>query len=272
MPSMFLSAPRRRPARPSTLGAVFLAVTLSLSACGMLAEAPPTGQLQEHQALLANCGDTSPATLVAVDGSGSSDDETITAERLAAMEHIATQTAVCSGRLKVLVFSSTSGTTTTLFDGALEAHGATDNARLRKVPALVEEATTQISEGYEAAIDGLPGGGSDIVGVYRLGAEYASQLGDGYRLHLVVLSDGMHNVGHKPGSEALSREEAETLAAETTMPDLSGAAVTVAGIGRVAGDPSASNVVEGLVFYYDALCQQANADECVSVTDYAVGR
>ncbi|MGQ4268585.1 hypothetical protein [Nocardiopsis changdeensis] len=272
MPSMFMSAPRRRPARPSTLGAVFLAVTLPLSACGMLAEAPPTGQLQEHQALFANCGDTPPATLVAVDGSGSSDDEAITAERLAAMEHITTQTAVCSGRLKALVFSSTSGATTTLFDGALEAHGATDNARLRKVPALVEEATTQINEGYEAAVEGLPGGGSDVTAQYRLGAEWIDQLGGDYRLHLVVFSDGFHNVGHKPGSEALSREEAETLAAETTMPDLSGASVTVAGIGRVAGDPVPSDVVEGLVFYYDALCEQANAEECASVTDYAVGR
>ncbi|MDT0330889.1 hypothetical protein [Nocardiopsis lambiniae] len=274
MRSTLNPVPRHRPSLPSRMATPVVAgaVALSLSACSLLSDSPPPDQLQDDQALLVNCGDEPPATLVAIDGTGSSDDEAITVERLAAVEDITRQTAVCGGRLRVLLFSSSSGATTTLFDGALEAHGATPNARLRKVPELVEAAITEISEGYEAAIEGLPGGGSDVTAQYRLGAEHIAQLGDDYRLHLYVFTDGFHNVGHKPGDSALSQSEAEALAEETTVPNLAGASVTVAGIGRVAGDPVASDVVEGLVFYYDALCQQSKTKACTSVTDYTVGR
>jgi hypothetical protein len=62
------------------------------------------------------------------------------------------------------------------------------------------------------------------------------------------------------------------LAQQTPVPDLSGASVTVAGLGRVAGRPPASAVVEGLVAFYGALCVRTKAATCTSVTDYAAGR
>ncbi|WP_160050471.1 hypothetical protein [Nocardiopsis sp. FR4] len=273
MSSTLTSAPLRRPSRRARLMAAAAAagaVMFAASACGLLDDAPDPAVMAEHQAMLANCQDTAPGSLVLVDGTGSSNTEAITAERLDAIEHIARQTAVCSGYLRVAVFSSSSAATTALYDGALHPHGATDNARIRRVPALIEDVIPGIREGYEPAMAELPGGGSDILGMLRLGEEFAGQLSTDYHLELYLFSDGFHNVGHKPGSEALSLEEAEALAAETTMPDLSGASVTVAGIGRVAGDPVPSDVVEGLVFYYQALCAQTGAEECLAVTDFNV--
>ncbi|CAM3722843.1 hypothetical protein [Nocardiopsis rhodophaea] len=132
-------SPRRRPSRSSRFTAAVAAagvVTFAVSACGLLNDAPDPVLFEQHQQMLATCSDTPPASLVLIDGTGSSDSEAITAERLDSIEDVTRQTAVCSGYLRVAVFSSSSAATTALYDGALHPHGATDNAMLRRVPAL----------------------------------------------------------------------------------------------------------------------------------------
>jgi len=230
----------------------------------------PRGELAENQRILASCDQSKPpASLVQLDGTGSSASEAITAERMAVVESVARQTAVCSGQLRVLVFSASSAATTTLFEGPLRMHGATDNARLKRVPGAVAEVMEQVRAGYDSAVRALPQGGSDITAQYRLAAEWIGQLGDPYRLHLYVLTDGFQTIGVDLGTRALSEQEVVALADLGTMPKLPGASVVVAGLGRVAGEPPSSNVVEGLVAYYDALCQKTGAAQCVSVTAYA---
>lgn len=264
---------------------VFLTVAMVTSAiggCSLLADAPNPGELQEHQRILAGCEDAPPASLVAIDGTGSSDAEVIAAERLEAVESIVRTTAVCAGDaaapLRVFVFSASSAGTTTLYDGTLHPEGATDNARLRRVPDVVESVMADIRDAYEPAVADLPGGGSDILGVYRLAEEWAAQVGAGdggdSRLRFALFTDGFHNTGVRIGDEPLSEAEAEALAEETSVPALpSESSIVVAGLGRVADEePPDSAVVEGLVAYYTALCEQTGAGECVSVTDYTVGR
>lgn len=108
---------------------------------------------------------------------------------------------------------------------------------------------------------------------YRLAAEWIGQLGDPYRLHLYVLTDGFQTIGVNLGAQALSTQDATALADRVAVPKLPGASVVVAGLGRVAESPPPSNVVEGLVAYYEELCRKSQATECVSVTDYtAEGR
>lgn len=274
MSSTNTPGPRRRPSRRSrlTMAVTAGAMTFALAACGLLDDAPDPAVMAEHQAMLTNCQDTAPAALVLVDGTGSSNADDLHAERLDAIEGIARQTAVCSGHLRVAVFSSSSAATIALYDGPLKPHGATDNARVRRVPALIEDVMPGIREGYESALADLPGGGSDITGQMRLGAEWVGQLGEEYRLDLYLFTDGFHNVEFRVGDEPLSPTEAEALAAEASVPDLSGASVTVAGLGRVVGDPPSSRVVDGLVAYYESLCEQSGADSCTAVTDYALGR
>lgn len=230
----------------------------------------PRGDLAANQRILATCDPAAPpASFVQIDGTGSSHSEAIATERMTAIESIVRRTAICSGHLRVIVFSASSAATAVLFDGSLQMHGATENARLKRVPDAVTEVMEQVRAGYEPAVKGLHQGGSDITSQYRLASEWIGQLGEPYRLHVTILTDGCQNIGVDLCSQPLSKQEATALGDQVAVPQLSGASVTVAGLGRVAGSPSSSEVVEGLVAYYDALCQRTTAARCVSVTDYA---
>ena len=81
--------------------------------------------------------------------------------------------------------------------------------------------------------------------------------------------DGFQNIGVDLGAKVLSKQDAATLADQVAVPKLPGAVVVVAGLGRVAGTPPPSDMVQGLIYYYDVLCHKAAAATCVSVTDYA---
>jgi hypothetical protein len=245
-----------------------VAVMMVIAACSSPASTP--GELAANQQLLAQCDPAAPpASFVQIDGTGSSNSNAILDERMAAIEQIVRRTAICSGHLRVIVFAGSSAATAPLFDGPLHLGGATANARLKRVPALVSSTMEQIKKAYGPAVAALSGGGSDISAQYRLASEWTQQLGGNYKLHLYVLTDGFQNVGVNLGARALTKQEAVALAAQAAVPPLPGASVVVAGLGRVVGTPPPSNVVEGLVAYYDALCKKATAARCVSVTDYA---
>lgn len=230
----------------------------------------PQSDLTDNQRTLETCDPSAPpASLVEIDGTGSSASNAIAAERMTAIEAIVRRTAICSGHLRVLVFSASSAATTTLFDAPLRLHGATDNARLKRVPGVVADVMATIRQGYGPAVAALPGGGSDVTAQYRLAGEWIGQVGSDFRLHLYLLTDGFQTVGVTLDARALSKAEAAALAGQVSVPELPGASVVVAGLGRVAGSPPPSAVVEGLVAYYDALCQKTGATRCVSVTDYA---
>jgi hypothetical protein len=247
-----------------------LTIAAALTACGTVSS--PRGELGLDKQLLAACDHARPpASLVELDVSGSSQSNAILGERMAAVESIVRATAICGGSLRVAVFAASSADTTPAFDGALHLDGATDNARLKRAPRLVTETMAKIRRAYGPAVKATPGGASDITAVYRLGAEWIAQLGRTYRLHLTILTDGLQNVGIKLGGRALTRAQAAALAAKTNVPRLAGASVTVAGLGRVAGSPPPSRVVEGLVVFYTAICHKAGAASCTSVTDYATG-
>lgn len=249
---------------PRTLSALTLATGIALLA-GCTSTA--TGELGENQKLLAACPPGMPLdSFVLVDGSGSSDSPAITGERLSTIEAIARKTAVCGGHLTVRAFSSGSAATTLIYDSELSLPGATDNARLRRVPAAVDQAMGDVKSEYREAIASLPGGGSDISGVYRLLGEEAAQR-NGMRLEATILTDGLNNIGvsldHTP-----TTDEAIALADSVSVPKLpAGAEITVVGLGRVAGDPLPSTFVEGLVSFYDRLCANTGAGHCLSVTD-----
>lgn len=253
------------------LAALAIASLAALTACGIPTQA--TGELGQDQATLAACSGTRLASMVSVDVSDTGRDQTIADQHLKAIAAVVRRTAICGGHLRVTAFSGTSATTLELYDGELQLAGATDIARLRKVPALVEATMATISKGYQAALTTPPqGGGTDVTGQYRLPAEYAAQLGSGYRLDYVLLTDGLQNVGAGAIDHALNADEAKALAQRVSVPSLKGASVTVAGLGRVAGDPPSSRMVEGLVRFYDALCVRTEAADCRSVTDFTVGR
>ncbi|MBB1152469.1 hypothetical protein [Amycolatopsis dendrobii] len=252
----------------SRIVVVLLAAVLAVTACGAPTSAP--NDLATNQQRLTQCDPARPpAALVAIDGTGSSASDQIAQERMQVVEAIATRTAVCGGHLRVLVFTASSAAATVLFDGSLKMAGATDNARLRRVPAAVAELMATVRAAYAPTVAALPRSASDITAQYRLASEWVQQLGGPYRLDFTILTDGFQNVRVDLGARALSKQEAAALADQETVPTLSGASVTAAGLGRIANGTPSSSVVEGLVAYYDELCRHASAVKCTSVTDYA---
>lgn len=266
--------PQRRDRRATSgtgqcLAAIAL-VAVALTACDV--GVSPRGELAENQRILKSCDKSAPpASEVHIDGTASSASKQITNERMAAVTSIVRTTAICSGRLRVSVFSSSSSATTVLFDGALHLDGATVNARLKRVPGVVDGVMATIRKAYGPAVARLDRGGSDITAQYRLAGEWVTQLGGNVGLHLYLLTDGFQNIGVDLGARALSKKQVAALANRVDMPKLPHAAVVVAGLGRVAGKPPRSTVVEGLVAYYDRLCHRAGAAQCRAVTDYTPG-
>jgi len=249
-------------------GVCAVSAALALTSCASLTtDMPP-----DHKILAACTDDKQVAADVEIDGSGSSSGDTITTERLTIIADVVRRTAICGGHLLVRTFSASSGATVTIYDGELTLSGATDNARLRRVETLVDEVMVEITAKYRDAIAALPNGGSDITSIYRLAGEYAAQLGDGYQLHLYVLTDGLNNIGTDLTSQVLTPEQATDLASTVNVPALPGSSITVAGLGRIDGDPAPSALVEGLAAFYNALCTKTAAKTCVSVTDYTAGR
>jgi hypothetical protein len=259
-----------RPLR-HVLAGLLIPTALTLTACSPPVNA--TGELGQDQAILATCAGQQLAEMVTIDDSGTGRDQSIADQHLGAVRTVVRRTAICGGHLRVTAFAGTSAVTRPLYDGELQLAGATDIARLRKVPALVEDVMSTVSKGYQAALAAPPAGdGSDITGQYRLAGEYADQLGKGYTLEFVLLTDGFQTNGADAIDHALSSDEAKRLAAKVNLPTLKGATVTVAGLGRVVGTPPQSDMVEGLVRFYDAVCARTGAAKCTSVTDFTVGR
>lgn len=254
-------------ARGTLAGIIALGSALGLTACG---ETAVPGELGENHQILASCPTGQKLnTLIEWDGTTSNTSTDTDTDRLQIVSQLARRTAVCGGHLTVSVFSASSGSTVTVYDGEFDLPGATDNARLRHVPEAVEAAMAKVTDNYAPAIASLPAGGTDINGIYRLAGEQRAQLGDGYQLIFVVLTDGMNNLnGAVLDTSALTPEQAAALADKVPVPHLPGAEVTVSGLGRLAGGAAPSDLVAGLVAYYDRLCIRTGAASCLSVTDW----
>jgi hypothetical protein len=238
-------------------------------AAGCSSSPSPTETLAQDKATLATCDPQhAPASWVAIDGTGSSAADSIYKERLTAIESIARTTAICSGYLRMIVFSASSVATTVLYDGSVAQPGATENARLLRVPNAVSSVMDQVTKGYGPAVTGLDPRDSDILGQYANAAQWISQLGGSYRLHLYLLTDGFETAHFNFYSQPPTTGDAAALAQQVAVPSLPGAEVVVAGLGREAGPAAPSTVVDGLLAFYSAVCHRTGAAKCVSVSDY----
>lgn len=250
-----------------TLGAglVLTTATLGLAGCEMQA----TGQLGADQQILATCppDDQKVAEMVLADGTTSGKTDATDAMYLDVIEALARRTAICGGKLTVVAFSASSGSTATIFDEEIEVDGATDISRLRKVPAKVDEVMAEITATYDSAMSSLPEGGTDVVGLYRLLGEYSAQQPN-YRLEGTILSDGLNNLGINT-EQQLSADQATALADQVNLPTLpADSTITVAGLGKVAEGTLPSTTIEGLVAFYTRLCDNTGASTCLAVTDW----
>ena len=217
----------------------------------------------------ARCERPGTITYAAVDVSGSARRRAILEGHLDVVRAAARRAGACGGHLRVAAFSSSIAASAVLFDAVLAPEGATDIARSRRLPGVVDDAMRAIESNLSGALDALPAHGTDVSAQLTHAAEIWDQLGRSRPLDVYVLTDGVATAGvdlHR----ALRPAAAKKLALRPSVPKLHGARVTFAGIGRHAGAPNASSFVEVLKTYWRIVCRRTGAT-CRVVTDFASG-
>lgn len=249
---------------------VVVLLTFALTGCS---SAGLADRLAEGKAWQASCpAGRILATDVRIDASGSSAMTDISGDLEKILRDAAARTAICSGRLSVRAFAGSSAGTALLYDRALSLPQATDNARFLAVKGVQDDVLRDVSKNY-GEISGLHGG-SDIAAQYRNARELIDQLGPDYQLVTLTYTDGRQNVGPVDPAQADDDVTAEDLAEQVVVPLLTGADISVVGLGNVNGIKDTSRVTENLVRFYAVLCRRMAAARCTVATDYVspVGR
>ncbi|BBX63222.1 hypothetical protein MSAS_23960 [Mycobacterium saskatchewanense] len=245
------------------------AIVCILAGCG----SPPTaGSLGHAEQVAASCptDGSKTAAYVASDGSASRLGLTSEPAQQNVIRDVAERTAICGGHLRVVLFAG-STVAVPVFDGDLKLDGATENARLRKAPTLLDDVMGQINSALPSAQAQLPDGATDVVGQLQPGAEYLTQLSAAgkFRLEETILTDGIQTAGQDLEDPALTEQQATELAGTFAVPDLTGAQVRLIGIGRQAdGSLLPTPYVAALKAFHTAVCQRTQAT-CTVVTDAA---
>ncbi len=251
------------------LGFLSIAPLISiLSACGLGQASGTLGQLEK---LASTCPrGHQVATYVGDDLSQNDRSQRLNQERLGEIRAAATFTAVCGGVIQVNAFSASDAGTQTLYAGPLQPSGATLNARLLKVTAMVGVAMKSIAAAIPGATSRLPGSATDIMSQLTLMAEFAAQQARGDRLYGLLLTTGLQTTGEVVTNVDLSPVAATDLGNRVSVPPLRGAVLTIAGLGRVSSSPPApSGYVQSLVTFYTRACARTGATCVVSVNPVA---
>jgi hypothetical protein len=241
------------------LAAAAIGACATLSACGGTGA---VGRLGELKDVARTCPAREHlAAYVAWDVRRSLRRRRIAAARFDSLDRTAERVAACGGVLRVVAFGPTAASTARLYDGELRPIGATENARLLRVSGLVDRVREQVRRQLPAVLAEVSGQGADPVSQLAAAQQFRRQLGPGYALRVVIETSGFG----RGVPDASSR-----LAANVSAPDLRGADVVVAGLGKVGrGAPTPTPVVESLRVFYGQLCRRTHARTCLAITDLA---
>jgi hypothetical protein len=227
---------------------------LILAACGTAGAAGRLGELRRAAHACPAHADL--AAYVAWDARRSLRGARVTAARLESLAKTADRVAACGGRLRVVAFGPTAASTARVYDGELRPRGATENARLLRVPGLVDGVMSQVRKRLPAVLSEVSGQSADPLSQFAAAEQFRRQLRTGYALHVVIATSGLERRGVPTSTGAPA--------------DLAGADVVVAGLGKVAGRaPTPTPVVERLRNFYGRACRQAHAGSCLVITDLA---
>lgn len=195
-----------------------------------------------------------------------------------ALRSLIRRTFVCGGELQVSAFAGSVASTATLYTGVLHLDGATETARLRREPDATDAVMNEIHERLDAAgrLTNVTVGGTDVLGQLGLLEEFGRQLQrDGKDAQLVglIVTDGEDTDQLNFADPTLTAASAVTIADAATVPDLSGAQLTIIGVGKSSsGTPAATAHVDAVKAGWNRICERTNAAECTVVTDPANGR
>jgi hypothetical protein len=189
----------------------------------------------------------------------------IAAARLESLEQTAERVAACGGRMRVVAFGPTAASTARLYDGELQPRGATENARLLRVPHLADQVMKRVRKRLPDVLAEVSGQSADPLSQFAAADQFRRQLGAGYALHVVIETSGFGR-----GVPASGNAAASGLAASRSVSELTGADVVVAGLGKAGRRaPTPTPVVDALRAFYSRVCERANAHSCLVITDLA---
>lgn len=249
----------RARALPATAGLIL--VGTALAGCSSA-----SGQLGEDLATLRSCPEAGYNTQIGVDGSPSARSAESRERNLAKIESAVGVTALCGGTLRVFSFTSSSGQTTTMYQGSLSIDASTDNAKVRKANKLTESIMAETTTNYDSALDALTGSGTDVIGMLDLLRDARAQAPEAH-LYGLLLTDGASNVGGVDPLAAGSTVEAEALADQIPVPDLSDAQIEVVGVGHQATGELPSSMIENLRAFWKRLLSRTGASSVLVVTE-----
>lgn len=245
--------------RGRALGASLLLTTgLTLAACSATGDANSPAQVYE-------CPGSPVVTSIGIDATGSHHSDAVKSTNLEIIAHQVRRTATCGGSISVFAFASSTGATVPVFDGDLSVEAPTENAKQRKAEKLAEQTIDTISAKYETSLGDITGSGTDVLGMLPLFAQKDARYPEA-TMHHVLLTDGIQNVGVDPTS-AGSVEAAQALADQQPVPDLSGAELTIVGIGRQAHGELPSTVIANVTAFWERICKNTKAASCHISTD-----
>lgn len=249
------------------LALMLIAATAALAAaCG----SSPASQLGQLRDFAKTCPkDRSISGFVALSGSGNQRMPQLTAARMDAVELVAKKVAVCGGgELKVVAFGPTLASSVTVYEARLDPAGATLNARLLRVPRLVADAMDKVKFNLPSAFRRLPKQGTDPLAQLDAAREFIDEQPPTAQVRVLIETAGMTS---QVVTNQLTPKTATTLADEVTVPDLRGATVTIAGLGRVGSGPRPSTTtVRALIAFYRGACERTGA-ACRATADITTG-
>jgi hypothetical protein len=260
------STTTRRPCLSLRKVLAHLAVSLMLlaSGCGRSFSAETIDHLQSIE-----CRDQGvQAVFVGLDVSQSGRSQEVLQPRIALIRSIATQAAVCGRRIRVVAFAESVGSTATLLSSADIApiRGATDIARLRRVPDAVAVAMAKFRSRLDEVLARSAGKGTDVGGQLDLASEFVSGSGAD-RTTIVLLTDGLSN--REPAlsvARELDSESVPRLARMVEVPRLGNAHVIFAGIGDTAHRAPSTARIRRVIEFWKGVCTRTGATCTVSAS------
>lgn len=244
-----------------------------IAACGQ-AGGPGgvAGTLQRLEPLAAECD--GPVTgYVEIDGSVSGrGDETLTAERLGALGHLADRVAACGGVLRVVLFGRSVSEEARLGEAEFAKSSGTEAARLIAAQKLEEGLRVEVEESLPRALEEVRPDGTDLVSTFESAEDFARQRPGG-ALYVQIDSDDISTVEPvKMNTAKFTPGAARDAAGSLSLPDLSGAHMEFLGVGRSSGArrPSTEKV-RALTVFDETACRRMHATSCDASSDYVTG-
>ncbi|WP_033106695.1 hypothetical protein [Microbacterium profundi] len=245
----------------STVRCTAFGAALALTSVLLLAScAGAHGTAEADQQLAASCPAKSIASTTAIDVSGSFQSDSVHTGTLDAIAIEVRRTAICGGHLRAFAFASSTGATMMLYDGDLIVDAPTENAQLRKAGKLADQTLATITEHYDRALTDVTGYGSDPLGMLAL-FQQTNTAYPGHALTNVLVTDGALNIGIDPTSVP-NADAARALADQQQVPDLSGAELSIIGIGKQGTGELPSSVIANLTAFWEQICRNTGASTC----------